>query len=195
MIVYILVPLIGGVIGWLTNVLAIKLLFRPLHPIKLGPVVIQGLIPKRRAEIAQAVADTVAKELVDVSGLLGQVNTAEVHEELIASIMNVVEQRGKERMPGFIPEPFKAMILEYIRKTVREELAANLPALLSDATASLQQKIDVQSIVIERIDGMDLEDIERLVLGLANRELKAIEYLGGLLGFIIGLLQLGLLLL
>ncbi|NPV27094.1 MAG: DUF445 family protein [Firmicutes bacterium] len=52
---YIAIPLISALIGWLTNVIAIRLLFRPVEPIKL-PLLnyeLQGLIPRRQAEIAK----------------------------------------------------------------------------------------------------------------------------------------------
>jgi len=45
-----ILAIIGGIIGWITNLLAIKMLFRPFHPINI-PLInlkIQGLIPKRR---------------------------------------------------------------------------------------------------------------------------------------------------
>lgn len=192
---YILIPLIGGLIGWITNVLAIRLLFRPLKPIRIGPFVLHGLIPKRRSEIAVAVADTVANELVDISGLLKQVTTPEVQQELIRSIMRVVEVRGKDRMPSFLPEGIRVMIMDFLRKLVEEELSTSLPSLLAQIVDSLKEKIDIRSMVIGRIEAMDLEQIETMVLSLASRELKAIEYLGGVLGFIIGLVQLGFVLL
>lgn len=188
---YVLIPLIGGLIGWVTNVLAIRLLFRPLKPLKIGPFVIHGLIPKRRSEIAIAIADTVANELVDIGGLLKQVSSPEVQKELMRSIMQVVEERGKERMPTFLPEAIRAMIMDFLRKLVEEELTTNLPSLLTQIVDSLKDKIDIRTMVIERIEAMDLEHIESMILGLASRELKAIEYLGGVLGFLIGLVQLG----
>lgn len=47
--------IIGGLIGYITNVVAIKMLFKPYEPIKipLTNIEIMGLIPKRRAEIAK----------------------------------------------------------------------------------------------------------------------------------------------
>ena len=156
---------------------------------------LHGLIPKRRSEIAVAVADTVANELVDISGLLKQVTTPEVQQELIRSIMRVVEVRGKDRMPSFLPEGIRVMIMDFLRKLVEEELSTSLPSLLAQIVDSLKEKIDIRSMVIGRIEAMDLEQIETMVLSLASRELKAIEYLGGVLGFIIGLVQLGFVLL
>ena len=51
--------LIGTLIGWFTNYLAIKLLFRPYKEMNFLFFKIQGLIPKRRAEISLNIADVV----------------------------------------------------------------------------------------------------------------------------------------
>ena len=189
-VAYVLIPLVGGLIGWVTNVLAIRLLFRPFKPLRIGPLVIQGLIPKRRSEIADAVAETVANELVDIGGLLQQMSTPELQQELITAVLRIVDERGKERMPLFIPEAIRTMIMDFLRKLITEELTTNLPVFLVGVVDSLRDKIDIRTMVSERIEAMDLEHIERMTLKLARRELKAIEYLGGVLGFIIGLFQL-----
>ena len=59
-----LVVAISGLIGYVTNVLAIKSLFRPIRPVKVGPFSIQGLIPKRRFDVAQSIGSMVASELL-----------------------------------------------------------------------------------------------------------------------------------
>ncbi|HCX79706.1 MAG TPA: DUF445 domain-containing protein, partial [Firmicutes bacterium] len=61
---FILFPLLGGAIGWVTNYLAIKFLFRPRKPWRIGPLVIQGVIPRRRKDLAAAVGQVVATELL-----------------------------------------------------------------------------------------------------------------------------------
>ena len=56
---YLLGPLVGGVIGYITNDVAIRMLFRPHQPKYLFGIHIPftpGIIPKERFRIAQAVA-------------------------------------------------------------------------------------------------------------------------------------------
>ena len=66
---------IGGIIGYITNVLAIKLIFRPIEPIKI-PILnfeIIGLIPKRRSEISKNIGQIIQEEFLsmeDISLLL-----------------------------------------------------------------------------------------------------------------------------
>jgi len=66
---------IGGVIGYITNVVAIRLIFRPLNPIKI-PILnteIIGLIPKRREEIATNIAKIVEEEFLSLDDILDNV--------------------------------------------------------------------------------------------------------------------------
>ena len=59
-----IIPFIGAGIGWITNVVAIRMLFRPKEPIKVGGITLQGVLPKRQKELAKAIALAVEKELL-----------------------------------------------------------------------------------------------------------------------------------
>ena len=51
-------PLIGGIIGYSTNYIAVKMLFRPLKPVKIGNYTLPftpGIIPKRKDKLAEAI--------------------------------------------------------------------------------------------------------------------------------------------
>ena len=60
-----ILAIIGGLIGYITNVLAIKLIFRPIKPIKIPILNIEiiGLIPKRKNEIAKNIGEIISKNL------------------------------------------------------------------------------------------------------------------------------------
>lgn len=65
---WIMAPLVGALIGLLTNGLAIKMLFRPFKPIFIGKFRIPftpGLIPKERKRISQAVGQVIGRSLLD----------------------------------------------------------------------------------------------------------------------------------
>ncbi len=61
-------PLVGAVIGYITNKIAIKMLFRPLNPIKIGKFTLPftpGVIPKEKSRIAKTIGMVVSRELLD----------------------------------------------------------------------------------------------------------------------------------
>ena len=61
---------LSGTVGIWTNYFAIKMLFRPYYRTAFGR---QGLIPARRDEIAEAIAEAVSEELLDTEAILGYI--------------------------------------------------------------------------------------------------------------------------
>ena len=60
-------PLIGAVIGYCTNYIAVKMLFRPLHPVKVGNWTLPftpGIIPRGKARLAKALGNAVGEHLL-----------------------------------------------------------------------------------------------------------------------------------
>jgi len=64
---YLTPPLIGAFIGYLTNRVAIRMLFRPLKRWKIGPIPIPmtpGVIPSKRHELALNIGEMVGEHLL-----------------------------------------------------------------------------------------------------------------------------------
>ena len=74
---------VGTLIGWFTNYLAIKLLFRPHREINFLFFKIQGLIPKRRDEISENIAGVVEQELISVSDIAERLKGSNLDEEIV----------------------------------------------------------------------------------------------------------------
>lgn len=189
MLKLVLIPVVGAVIGWITNVLAITLLFRPYQPVKFLGLTFHGVIPKRRNEIAASIAETIEEELIDTTRLLESVNDPLLKEHLAAHVINLVRVKGEQRMPLFLPDSVRELIVESIVKIVKEEIEDSLDELLEYALDKAAEYIDISKMVEEKIAEFSLEELEKLILRVASRELKHIEILGGVLGFLIGLAQ------
>jgi uncharacterized membrane protein YheB (UPF0754 family) len=61
-----ILPLFGLLVGYITNWIALNIVFRPLHPIKIGKLAIQGIFLKRQKEVSKAWCDIVAHELLTI---------------------------------------------------------------------------------------------------------------------------------
>ncbi len=191
MIELLIMTLVGALIGWFTNFLAIKMLFRPIHPwrIPLTKIELQGLIPRRREEIAVTIGATVEDELISVTDLVSRLIEGENRLELIRTIRSKVLAVIEERMPSFIPRAIRQAILSHIRDILTQEIGNFVDNSMGDMIEQSIQKIDISNMVEERINSLELEEVEQLTLAIASRELKYIEYLGGILGGVIGLVQ------
>ena len=68
-----LIPLISAIIGWLTNFLAVKMLFHPKEPITFLSIKIQGVFPKRQKELSNKLGILVSEELFSIQEISKQI--------------------------------------------------------------------------------------------------------------------------
>ncbi len=185
-------PIIGGVIGWFTNFVAVKMLFHPREPRKILFFTFQGVFPKRQREIASKLAKVVARELL---------GNDEIKERLadpknIETITNTVEERLLEYLSTTFPEKYPWVNLlfgDYIRGDMKSELMHEIdtmaPVMIQRYVNSLDETMDVEKIVEEKVNNFSVDKLEALMMGILNRELKFIERIGAVIGFLVGVFQ------
>ena len=182
---------VGALIGWMTNVIAIKLLFRPVEPIRIlgNKIMLQGLIPKRKSEIAKTIGDVISEELVSMEQIVDQLIVDMDKGKIVLEIKRKVVEVADEKMPSMIPSMFKGLILQNIEKIIDEngdEIVVEMAEKLSHQAI---KSVNISKMVENKIMGYDFLQIENLTLRIAKKELKHIEWLGGVIGFLIGLIQ------
>lgn len=87
-------PIIGAVIGYCTNYIAVKMLFRPYRPIKVFGKTLPftpGIIPKRQPDLARAVGKTVGDNLFGEVEIKGILQSDEVKNTIIGGITDSIE--------------------------------------------------------------------------------------------------------
>ncbi len=182
---FIIMPLIGALIGWLTNYIAIKSLFRPRTPRKILFMRLHGLLPKRQAELAISIGRIIEQELVTTDALSQRLRAEAVKERIVDEITYqfglVIEDK--------VPRVLQQLSYDLLIPAIRREIKQNLDGWLERAEVLIKDEARVGEMVTERISGFDLTRLERLVLEIAGKELRHIELLGGVLGGLIGLIQ------
>lgn len=182
-------PLIGAVIGWATNWGAVKLIFRPYKPVSLFGYVIQGVIPKRREDLARSIGQVVEKELISVDDLIETVRSREAMDKISLAVAGSIRARIMDRMPGFVPLSVKRAVSDIITDQIQKDIPSVIGESMERFGRLMKETVSFQSIVEDRINGFSLERLEQMVTEVSSRELKHIEILGGVLGFFIGLVQ------
>lgn len=188
-----LFPIVGAVIGWFTNYIAVKMLFRPYRPINIFGFKFQGLIPKRRKEIARSIARTIERDILSARDLATILEEVDWEHEIEKTVEDVIEYRFKgnqfRRLPvvGLLSEN----LLYHIKYILTKEIVEYLSTKKGDIINRFQDRIDLKNLVVNRIDSLDLIRFEKLLQELIHRELRHIEWIGGVIGFIIGSFQVG----
>ena len=188
----ILIPaFIGGIIGWITNVLAIKMLFRPVYPVRIPLIGIdlQGLLPKRRDEIAKSIGETVEKELINIDDILKKLSNDENRSIVLTKIKMAISDSIGKKIPLLVPFIIKNSIVQYIEEQIDREAPILMEDLIFDLYEKASKEIEIGKMIEDKINQIDLIKLEEITVSIAKKELKHIEVLGGILGALIGLVQ------
>lgn len=183
---------IGAMIGWITNYIAIKMLFRPYKEMNFLFFKIQGLIPKRRNEIAVSIADTVQKELISLKDITNSLNADELEEKMGAVIDKILEEKLEREITKKFPMLAMFLsdeIINKIKSMIKISILENKETIIDMFTNYLEEKVDFKKIIVENVEAFSLEKLEEITYSLAKKELKHIEVIGGILGGIIGIFQ------
>ena len=186
-------PLVGAFVGWGTNYIAVKMIFHPRKPYKVFGFTIQGLLPKRQADLAVNVGEVVAEDLVSSSDLGKALESPEVMSALGGELSAQVDKLIQNAISS---NPMFALVLqgamkEEIVKLIKVQLESAAPEIIDRAKTSVLGAIDIRKIVEEKIKAFDLGKLEAIVYKISAQELRAIEVLGGVLGLLIGIIQAG----
>ena len=288
-------PVIGGVIGYFTNYIAVKMLFRPLKPVKIGGRTLPftpGIIPKGKPRLAKALGKAVGEKLLTRDDIRKMLLSGEVKDKILDGVVKgiqevqhsqdsletfleqymtvedyeamrghledfitekishgleqldvgkiIAEEGAKEIREKFqgtmvsmflkddliksVAEPIGDKVGEYIRENGRDkihpivvgEIAAaesrpicqwfeNIPLgeerirqlaeriyirLAEEKAVELAESFHIDQIVEEKVNQMDVLEVEEVLLGIMKKELNAVVNLGAVIGFVIGLLNL-----
>jgi uncharacterized membrane protein YheB (UPF0754 family) len=187
---FIFFPLLGGAIGWVTNYLAIKYLFRPRNPWRIGSFQIQGVIPRRRKELAAAVGEVVATELLPQEQIAAAISAPDIRRN-VAEMAGETVARRVSSYPVLRPFPraLRTAIAQQVAKTVNREVKSILAAEGPDMVNNVLASVDLAQLVADELNAMDWDYLEAIVYTVAGKELKLIEVMGGVLGALVGLVQ------
>lgn len=192
--VVVLIPVTGAFIGWVTNLIAVKAIFKPYQPVKIPglPWVIQGVVPKRRAELARSIGEVVEQELLKVEDLIDQMKSPEVLNKIITTANESIHKMIVDKIPIWVPTTVRTVILEMMGDLLQKQMPQVIGQIIDQAGSSVIQKVKLAQLVEDRLNAYDVSHLEKIILTVASRELKHIEIIGGVIGFIIGLIQVSL---
>lgn len=194
--------IIGGFIGWITNLIAVKALFHPQKSFKVFGYDWQGLLPKRKKELANNLGNMVEGELVNIPELVKKVKPEDV-EPLIDKLVEEHKQDIETVVRGYIENMLKKIpflggvgintfvgkITYTVAQELKEKTKQAMPKVLTKVGSEIVKHISVHDIVQQKVNDMDLDKLEAMVNRIADKEMKMIEYLGGVLGAIVGAIQ------
>ena len=195
MLVYSL-PLIGALIGWLTNYIAIKMLFHPKEEVRFFFYPVQGVFPKRQKALAAKLGQVVSEELVSAQDVTAHLKEKATSEAVLNHIAVRLEEGISKRLPAAFP--ILAMLkssdmADKIKNMLLDQMGSLNEGLIDKLSGELEEDLDVQRIVEEKVSAFSSDKLEEILVSIMRREFKSVEMVGAVLGFFIGVAQIVLL--
>lgn len=188
----ILIPLISAFIGWITNWVAIKMLFHPREPKRFLGITFQGIFPKRQQQFAEKLGKLVSNEFLSFNDIEEKISSPENLKKIMPLIENHVDEFLRNRLSTEMP-----MISMFIGdKTIGKlkgafmsEIESLFPAVMKQYAANLKTELDLEHIVITKVAGFSSDKLEEILYQIMAKEFRFVEIIGAVIGFLIGLLQ------
>lgn len=192
-ILFWLQPVTSAFTGWFTTWVAFYMLFHPRKPIRFLGLTIQGIFPKRQTAFAAKLGSVVGQELLHFDEIAAQLKDPEALANVMPGIEqhidNFLNDKLKEKLPVismFVGQGTMAKIKEGLM----EEITLLLPEVIGQYSETLSQKINVERMVTEKVTNFSTDKLEVILKAVMKKEFRFIELIGGVFGFLIGLIQL-----
>ena len=189
---YIFPVIISAFTGWVTTWIAIKMLFHPRDPINILGIKIQGIFPKNQKLIAQKLGQVVSRELLSFAEIEKKVTDPENLSKLKPKIEKHIDSFLRDKLKDTFP-----MLSMFIGdKTINQlkaaflmELESLFPVLMKSYMTKLEQELDLEKIVTEKVASFSSNKLEDILNQITKKEFKFLELVGAVFGMMIGIVQ------
>ena len=187
-----LLPILAALVGWITNFLAIKMLFHPHQPKKILGITFHGVFPKRQPQIAENLGSLVANELLSMKDVAQKIEDLSTQPEALDAVGKRIEKTIRGKLISAFPMLSMFLTDDMIVKVTnlfKGELEDFLKESAQELAGKMEKSVDIQALVREKVQAFSSNKIEELLVGFMAQEFRFIERIGAVLGFLIGCFQ------
>jgi uncharacterized membrane protein YheB (UPF0754 family) len=186
------IPVVAALIGYVTKLVAIRMMFQPLEFVGLKPYLgWQGIVPRRAARMASIAVDTMTRDLISAGEVVSRLDPELVAREIAEPMHTASEEITREIMAEYQPGLWEAMP-EPMRRLVIGRVQAESPRMvrevLTEIQADVESVFDLKEMVITNLV-TDKALLNRIFQQAGRKEFQFIARSGIYFGATIGLLQ------
>tara|TARA_B100001939_G_scaffold322226_1_gene312552 strand:+ start:106151 stop:107371 length:1221 start_codon:yes stop_codon:yes gene_type:complete len=185
-------PIMGLIVGYVTNWLALQMIFRPLEPRKFfGFIYYQGLFLKRQPEVSYEFADVLEKRVFHSENLIRMIFEGRGGDLLI----QLVRDKAAEGVDKAVKNtPVIPMMINDDQRQLMKEQTANMlvgavPQVADRVETYIVDALDIKQTVARRLSFLPPSEFEELLHSVFKEDELTLIALGAFLGGLVGLLQ------
>lgn len=187
-----LIPVISAFIGWITNLVAIKMLFHPRNPRRFLGITFQGIFPKRQKQFAEKLGKIVSNEFLSFDDIEQKISNPDNLKKIMPLIENHVDDFLRSRLSDEMPIISMFVgdkTIQKLKGAFMKEIEILFPTVMKQYVSNLKTDLDIENIVITKVSGFSSDKLEELLYQIMSKEFRFVEIIGGIIGFLIGSVQ------
>lgn len=187
-----ILPLFGILVGYFTNSLALKLIFRPLNPIKVGKLVIQGMFIRRQKEVSTEYSKIVASKIITIENIFEYIIRGPGSEKLEKIVCQQIEFTINETaglLKSLVEISTGSQLFIHIRNIACFRFMQELPMNIRQVFGYAENALDLEHILRQKMIGLTPLEFESFLRPVFKEDETTLILIGALLGGLAGLLQ------
>jgi uncharacterized membrane protein YheB (UPF0754 family) len=189
-----LLPLLGVVVGWTTNLLGMSVIFEPVEPRKIGPFKLQGLFLRRQNQAAEVYARIIAEDVVTLenvgdfllTGPRGDRTLQMIEEAMVPAI-----DRAAGPVRAAVRVAVGGRAYDTITEAFARESSEHTMTPFKDPEFGRQQSEKIRVLIAQRTKELPPRDYVEMIRSAIKEDEWMLYLHGGLMGLAGGLIHLG----
>ena len=189
----ILFPICCALVGWVTNVIAVGMIFFPIRPRRVLGLRFQGVLPKHHGFFAEEMAQVVTSDFMTTGELVEELNAGAlvdaVRPRLEPLLDLLIEELREMLQPAQREMLLSQGVVDRLKARLEREVAAELPGAVERLRGQADEMVDLNRLIVDKLVELGPRRFVSIIQDLGRGELFWIRVYGGLFGGLIGLAQ------
>ena len=189
--IYLSMPFVAAAIGYVTKLVAIRMMFQPIEWTGIGPIGWQGIVPRKAARMASIAVETMTTKLISSQEIFGRLDPERVAKEIEKPLLKNVDQITREVMSQHQPGLWESLppgVQDRIIKRIQAESPRVVAELMADVRTNIDRLFDLKHMVVMNLM-RDKKLLNEMIMKAGHKEFRFIAHSGIYFGFIIGCVQ------
>lgn len=189
---YLSLPLISAIIGYVTKVVAIQMMFRPIEFFGLKPWFgWQGIVPRKAEKMAGIAVETMTSKLISVREVFTRLDPQRVAQELEQPLIQAMERITHDVAERYRPGLWVSMP-EFMKRRIIERVQADVPQTVEEIMGEIRDNIDnlfdLKHMVVTNLV-RDKQLLNKIFWETGRQEFKFFGTAGFYFGLALGVIQ------
>jgi uncharacterized membrane protein YheB (UPF0754 family) len=188
-----IMPVAGFLVGWVTNWMALKVIFQPIEPKNICGYTLHGIFLKRQKEVSAIFARVVCTEILHIKAIWTAIFTGRLSKNFFAMLRAHTLVFTDKLVAEIEPLAIAAMGSEQflrMKEDIAQKVIEKIPSVIDNSYEYTQEALNMEGTIREKMSELPSSEFEGVLHPAFEEDEIQLIALGGVLGAIVGVIQL-----